>query len=34
MRSYGTWATVAIGQMTFSLIFDIPDGVQFLTSLV
>jgi len=31
---YGTWATVAIGQLVFSLIFDIPDGVEFLASLV
>jgi hypothetical protein len=31
---YGTWATVAIGQLVFSLIFDIPDGAQFLASLV
>ena len=31
---YGTWASVAIGQLVFSLIFDIPDGVQFLASLV
>lgn len=30
---YGTWATVAIGQLVFSLAFDIPDGVQFLLSL-
>jgi hypothetical protein len=31
---FGTWATVAIGQPTFSLMFDIPDGVQFFASLV
>jgi hypothetical protein len=31
---YGTWATVAIAQLIFSLSFDIPDGVQFLASLV
>jgi hypothetical protein len=31
---FGTWATVAIGQLTFSLMFDIPDGVQFFASLV
>jgi hypothetical protein len=31
---YGTWVTVAIGQLVFSLLFDIPDGVQFLASLV
>lgn len=31
---YGTWVTVAIGQLIFSLIFDIPDGVQFLISLI
>ena len=31
---YGTWVTVAIAQITFSLCFDIPDGIQFLVSLV
>ena len=30
---YGTWVTLAICQIIFSLIFDIPDGVQFLASL-
>ncbi len=30
---YGTWATVAIAQLVFSLIFDLPDGAQFLLSL-
>lgn len=31
---YGTWVSVAIAQLTFSLVFDIPDGIQFLASLV
>ena len=31
---YGTWVTIAIGQLIFSLIFDIPDGARFLVSLV
>ena len=31
---YGTWMTVAIAQVVFSLIFDIPDGIAFLVQLV
>lgn len=27
---YGTWVTVAIAQLTFSLAFDIPDGLSLL----
>ena len=30
---YGTWVTIAIAQIIFSLIFDIPDGARFLLSL-
>lgn len=31
---YGTWATVAIAQLIFSLSFDIPQGIAFLVSLI
>jgi hypothetical protein len=31
--AYGAWATIAIAQLVFSLIFDIPDGFQFLMGL-
>ena len=30
---YGTWVTIAIAQLIFSLSFDIPQGAQFLISL-
>lgn len=31
---FGAWLTIAIAQLTFSLSFDIPQGIQFLTSLL
>ncbi len=31
---YGAWVNVAIAQIIFSLIFDIPDGLSFLWSLL
>lgn len=31
---YGTWVTIAIAQLSFSLLFDIPDGLQLLGSLI
>lgn len=31
---YGAWVTVAIFQIVFSLVFDIPDGIGFIMSLL
>lgn len=31
---YGTWCTIAIAQLCFSLFFDIPDGFKFMSSII
>lgn len=31
---YGTWVTIAIGQLIFSLSFDIPQGISYLFSVL